>query len=139
VKILGFYFFLFAFLFFSNMASKTTKSTKQTAAVKPAIACILKSQDEAMLRELIEASEIPVWISANSEVMGLKTTISPYTNKKGQTHYAHWTANGKYLQKAKPEEEPMFYQGFFDLRKMHSHFKVSWNPSAKTLQDLFTA
>lgn len=56
------------------------------------------------------------FIKVNSSVLNLKTEIRPYTNKRGQTHLAHFTQNGRYYGPcSKYGNEPIEYEGYFKL------------------------
>lgn len=54
----------------------------------------------------------------NSEFLGIKSVIKPYTNKKGITFDAHHTVNGKYIDSTKKlGDKPVYYDGYFKISK----------------------
>jgi len=96
--------------------------------------CLKKDMDEEKLWEY--ANEYTQWWKGNSKELGVRTTIKPYTNKKGQTHDAHYTENNEYLLPVdKNNPSPMFYNGYFAITK--ERFMIKQNPDAKELVDFF--
>jgi hypothetical protein len=56
------------------------------------------------------------FIKMNSGTLNLKTVIGPYTNKRGKTHMAHFTQNGRYYGPcSKYGDVPVEYDGYFKL------------------------
>ena len=61
---------------------------------------------------------ISTMIRINSERVGVKSTISTYTNKKGIKSLVHFTANGKYIGSVSTlGVKPIYYDGYFNLKQ----------------------
>ena len=78
----------------------------------------------------------------NSILLNVKTTIKPYTNKKGHTHMAHFTQNGKYIKPAKVNDVPIEYTGYFHINEYefdidHTYFDISPKPLFYNITHLF--
>jgi hypothetical protein len=55
-----------------------------------------------------------LFISCSSEIIGLKTVVKEYTNKKGKTLLAHYSVYGNFIEIAKDgDKEPKYYNGNF--------------------------
>jgi hypothetical protein len=68
--------------------------------------------------------------------VGVWSKIEPYTNQKGETFNAHFTENGRFIERCKTEhEKPKSYSGNFKITK--ERFVFTYNPDAKKLEDLF--
>jgi hypothetical protein len=87
------------------------------------------------------AIEWNMFIYCNSEILGIKTKILPYTNKKGQTFMAHYTIHNNFIEKAdEGNTEPKYYNGNFSLKEYSNIFKKYINYEVETfsvLDDLF--
>ena len=60
----------------------------------------------------------------DSERVGRWTTIRDYTNKNNQTFKAHYTVNGMFIKKAKPDDVPASYKGWFPVQPSTFKLKV---------------
>jgi hypothetical protein len=63
----------------------------------------------------------PFWVTCSSRCADVKSEITEYTNKKGESFMAHYTQHGNYLRRMKPgEEDGIYYNGNFPItRKTH--------------------
>jgi hypothetical protein len=68
--------------------------------------------------------------------VGVWSKIETYTNQKGETFNAHFTENGRFIERCKTEhDKPKSYTGNFKITK--ERFVFAFNPNAKKLEDLF--
>lgn len=59
-----------------------------------------------------------VWFQCMSAEVGAMSVIKPYTNEKGKTHQAHFSANDKYIGSvSKLGDKPISYEGNFLIHK----------------------
>ena len=71
-----------------------------------------------------------------SASVGVLTKIGDYTNKAGKTFKAHFTENGRFVEKCKSEDErPKSYTGNFCITRERFVFRRMENPIQ--LADLF--
>lgn len=78
-----------------------------------------------------------VWLHIDSKLIGKKTTIKPYTNKKGKTHFAHFTEGGKYYGPvSKNGTVPFAYTGYFHFYKTELWLDHTKIPTMVHLNDL---
>lgn len=61
-------------------------------------------------------SHNPYWLG-DSDLVGERSVIKNYTNKKGHTSLAHFTTNGKYLKPAGACSVPVSYVGYFKVTR----------------------
>ena len=82
-------------------------------------------------------SRLVLWKeNVSSGDVGIFSKIDNYTNKKGETLKAHFSENGRFLERCKTEcEKPKSYTGNFRITPERFVFKM--NPNAKKLEDLF--
>ena len=87
------------------------------------------------------AKESNMYIYCNSKILGIKTKIAPYTNKKGQTFMAHYTIHNNFIGKAvEGDTEPKYYNGNFSFNEYYLIFKNYVNYEVETfniLDELF--
>lgn len=56
------------------------------------------------------------YVKVHSSILNLKTVIRSYTNKRGHSHMAHFTQNGRYYGPcSKYGDTPVDYDGYFKL------------------------
>ena len=68
--------------------------------------------------------------------VGVWSKIETYTNQKGDTFNAHFTENGRFIERCKTEhDKPKSYTGNFKITK--ERFVFAFNADAKKLEDLF--
>ena len=78
---------------------------------------------EELIWDYMKTAPFSLWKKCNSELLGVRSTIGEYTNKKGEKSQAHFTDNGNYIGSVKKlGEEPIYYEGNFQIRK--DTFKV---------------
>jgi hypothetical protein len=71
-----------------------------------------------------------------SSLIGVYTTISDYTNKKGETKPAHFSENGDYVGSIKQlGDKPVCYLGHFRITKARFEAYMPENP--KQIADFF--
>lgn len=84
----------------------------------------------------IEKGNFSLFKNIDSKLVGIKTVVKDYTDKKGITKLAHFTQNDKYYGSIKVYgKEPVYYQGNFKVTRYL--FKVQVDAQEKTLEDLF--
>jgi len=68
--------------------------------------------------------------------VGVWSKIETYTNQKGETFNAHFTENGRFIERCKTEhDKPKSYTGNFKITK--ERFVFAFKADAKKLEDLF--
>ena len=78
----------------------------------------IRTELENMIWTYVESGQF--YKSTSTKLIGIKSIISQYTNKKGKSHMAHFTVNGCYLGPvSKLGEEPTYYQGNIHITKEH--------------------
>ena len=85
---------------------------------------------ESMVFEYVKNAPFTIWWKGDSQLLGIKTTISDYTNKRGVTSKVHYTHCGTYFGSCKKlGNEPIFYVGNFrlDTENVEEHFAVVEN------------
>lgn len=98
---------------------------------------------ESIISEIIWDISLKGHVHANvySEPLGIKSTISDYTNKLGKTHKAHYSMYGKYLCPAskgsKLGDEPAYYQGEFPVNRLQFKIDFTKLKNATEIEDLF--
>jgi hypothetical protein len=82
-------------------------------------------------------SRLVLWKeNVSSGDVGIFSKIDDYTNKKGETFKAHFSENGRFLERCKTEcDKPKSYTGNFRITPERFVFKM--NADAKKLEDLF--
>ncbi len=82
-------------------------------------------------------SRLVLWKeNVSSGDVGIFSKIDDYTNKKGETFKAHFSENGRFLERCKTEcDKPKSYTGNFKITPERFVFKM--NADAKKLEDLF--
>lgn len=81
-----------------------------------------------------------LFLSCDSEKIGVLSTIKNYTNKKGKSHKAHFSVYGTYLEKCKKEgEPPKSYKGNFLYKTYKAQFDALRNERTTfdKFEDLF--
>jgi hypothetical protein len=73
---------------------------------------------EYMFWDFVQHDAESVWVSADSSLFGIYTTIDDYENKKGVVSKAHYSMNGKYVGSVKTlGDKPISYKGNFRVNK----------------------
>lgn len=82
-------------------------------------------KDNATERIWDYASTTTQYWSGDSTLLNLKTRIADYTDTKGNTFLAHYTQNGKYIKRAKEDDFPEYYNGYFIVSR--ELFNLDWS------------
>jgi hypothetical protein len=97
----------------------------------------LKIIDEALKYAIKEG----LFIYCSSEIVGLKTIIKEYTNKKGIKSLAHYSIYDNFIEIAKDgDKEPKYYNGNFLYKnyvKEFEKYRCYDFETFVTLNDLF--
>ncbi len=111
---------------------QSTCMTMNVETCKLAVAGVL-SEDHVWTL----VSKINAWKeNVRSADVGVWSKIEDYTNKKGETFKAHFTENGRFIERCKTEcEKPKSYTGNFKITP--ERFVFALNLEAKKLEDLF--
>lgn len=111
---------------------QSTFMTMNVETCKLAVAGVL-SEDHVWTL----VSKINAWKeNVRSADVGVWSKIEAYTNKKGETFSAHFTENGRFIERCKTEcDKPKSYTGNFKITK--ERFVFALNLEAKKLEDLF--
>jgi len=88
---------------------------KQCDSMTKMFILMCADHDQQRLFDILQA--MPVWKQLDSSVFGITTTIRDYTNKKGITFKAHFSARGTFIKKAGAGDQPMSYVGNFRVCK----------------------
>lgn len=86
-------------------------------------------KDNATERIWDYASTTTHYWSGDSTLLNLKTKIANYTDTKGNTFLAHYTQNGKYIKRAKEDDFPEYYNGYFIVSR--ESFNLDWSKIEK--------
>jgi hypothetical protein len=71
-----------------------------------------------------------VWFKCMSAEVGIRSVIKPYTNDKGITHQAHFSANDKYIGSvSKLGDRPISYDGNFLVNQRDFHLNIDALPN----------
>ena len=98
---------------------------------------MVASKNEELLLTYVRENSVFKHLDDGS-VVAVLSHIAPYTNKKGKTHQAHYSTNGKYLgTTTKMGEEPVGYMGWFKINDHLDKFNVVFPDDADTISDLF--
>ena len=82
------------------------------------------------INKITKSQPWAVSVSCNSKVVGVKSHIGPYTNKKGKTHMAHYTFYNHYLGPCTElGNEPIYYDGRFPYGTYKDLFEIVLPPS----------
>lgn len=111
---------------------QSTCMTMNVETCKLAVAGVL-SEDHVWTL----VSKINAWKeNVRSADVGVWSKIEDYTNKKGETFKAHFTENGRFIERCKTEcDKPKSYTGNFKITA--ERFVFALNLDAKKLEDLF--
>ena len=111
---------------------QSTCMTMNVETCKLAVAGVL-SEDHVWTL----VSKINAWKeNVRSADVGVWSKIEAYTNKKGETFSAHFTENGRFIERCKTEcDKPKSYTGNFKITP--ERFVFALNLEAKKLEDLF--
>ena len=111
---------------------QSTCMTMNVETCKLAVAGVL-SEDHVWTL----VSKINAWKeNVRSADVGVWSKIEDYTNKKGETFKAHFTENGRFIERCKTEcDKPKSYTGNFKITP--EKFVFALNLEAKKLEDLF--
>lgn len=111
---------------------QSTCMTMNVETCKLAVAGVL-SEDHVWTL----VSKINAWKeNVRSADVGVWSKIEDYTNKKGETFKAHFTENGRFIERCKTEcDKPKSYTGNFKITP--ERFVFALNLEAKKLEDLF--
>ena len=117
---------------------QSTCMTMNVETCKLAVAGVL-SEDHVWTL----VSKINAWKeNVRSADVGVWSKIEDYTNKKGETFKAHFTENGRFIERCKTKTEtdtecdkPKSYTGNFKITP--ERFVFALNLEAKKLEDLF--
>lgn len=108
------------------------KQTKINLMKKNILDFILFQHEQ--LKDSDEIRQTASQLNAPCFEFELPTTIRDYTNKRGQTHKAHYTYFGKYLQKAKEGDKPIMIKYYdtqqnaekYFIHKCGEHYCEKW-------------
>jgi hypothetical protein len=116
----------------SSEVWQSTCMTMNVETCKLAVAGVL-SEDHVWTL----VSKVNAWKeNVPSADVGVWSKIEEYTNKKGETFKAHFTENGRFIERCKTEcDKPKSYTGNFKITP--ERFVFALNPEAKKLEDLF--
>ena len=93
---------------------------------------------EELIWDYLKGAPFSLWKKCNSELLGVKSTIGEYTNKKGEISQAHFTDNGNYIGSVKKlGEEPVYYEGNFKIRKGTFTIDLTVLPTCENITQLF--
>jgi len=111
---------------------QSTFMTMNVETCKLAVAGVL-SEDHVWTL----VSKVNAWKeNVRSADVGVWSKIEDYTNKKGETFKAHFTENGRFIERCKTEcDKPKSYTGNFKITP--ERFVFALNLEAKKLEDLF--
>jgi hypothetical protein len=111
---------------------QSTCMTMNVETCKLAVAGVL-SEDHVWTL----VSKVNAWKeNVRSADVGVWSKIEDYTNKKGETFKAHFTENGRFIERCKTEcDKPKSYTGNFKITP--ERFVFALNLEAKKLEDLF--
>ena len=111
---------------------QSTCMTMNVETCKLAVAGVL-SEDHVWTL----VSKINAWKeNVRSADVGVWSKIEDYTNKKGETFKAHFTENGRFIERCNTEcDKPKSYTGNFKITP--EKFVFALNLEAKKLEDLF--
>lgn len=77
--------------------------------------------------DMVEKAPVKYAIEAQSEMIGLYTTIAEYTNEKGRKHMAHLTSSGKYLGTVRNlGDKPVSYKTYIDVKKYEIYLEIDF-------------
>jgi len=107
-------------------------ATMNAEACKLAVDGVLREEHIWNLVKKVDAWKEHV----RSADVGVWSKIEDYTTQKGETFKAHFSENGRFLERCKTEcDKPKSYTGNFKITPERFVFKM--NPNAKKLEDLF--
>jgi hypothetical protein len=126
---------------YSLQQSQNKVRTQQALHIKT-LGRLFKHQGAEIIDEVLEyAKEEGMFISCDSEKIGILSIIKDYTNKQKNTFQAHFTIYGKYIDKVgKDNLDPKSYKGYFLYKNYEEQFKkyINYNVTEfDKIEDLF--
>ena len=99
---------------------------------------LYKYQGIEIINEVFEyAKQEGVFISCDSEKIGILSVIKDYTNKQKKTFPAHFTIYGKYIDKVdKDNLVPKSYKGYFLYKNYEEQFNKYIDYSVDTFEKI---
>ena len=126
---------------YSLQQSQNKVRTQQALHIKT-LGRLYKHQGAEIIDEVLEyAKQEGMFISCDSEKIGILSIIKDYTNKQKNTFQAHFTIYGKYIDKVgKDNLVPKSYKGYFLYKNYEEQFKkyINYNVTEfDKIEDLF--
>ena len=93
---------------------------------------------EELVWEYVEKAPLTLWKKCKSDLVGVFSKISDYTNKKGVKTRSHFTENGKYIGSVKAlGDKPIGYEGNLQIKKDKFVFDATALPTCENIAQLF--